>query len=426
MQLKALKGVNDILPKEIKQWDYLEDKAKLLFSVYGYQQIRIPIIEESKLFSRSIGQETDIVEKEMYSFVDRGKRNIALRPEATASVVRAYLEHHFDQQGLSKLFYIGPMFRGEKPQSGRNRQFYQIGIEALGSDNPYLDAEIINISVEYLNALGLKHFKLVINTVGCKQDKLKFSQALKADLKDKKNDLCQSCQKRFERNVLRVLDCKNKTCRKIIQASPKTINHLCPSCAEHFQQVKNALDLLKVHYTEDPFLVRGLDYYTKTVFEITHKDLGAQNAVCAGGRYDNLIPELGGPAKGATGFAFGVERLLLAAQAEGIKFPCLKQTTVYTIALGEAAYKKILEIANILRQNKIATHVNYEPRSLKAQMRQASKLHCDYVLILGDNEFKNNCIILRDMNEATQESVKLNNITGELKRKINVHREKEK
>ncbi|MBU1086482.1 MAG: histidine--tRNA ligase [Candidatus Omnitrophica bacterium] len=414
MKINCLKGVQDILPEQMAQWNYLHSLAHEIFACYGYKQIIIPIIEESALFTRSIGQETDIVEKEMYTFVDRGMRKIALRPEATASVVRAYLEHGLDKTGDSKLFYSGPMFRGEKPQAGRNRQFYQIGIEALGTYSPFLDAEVIKLAVDYLKAIGLKDFKLLINSVGNTKDKHDFGNSLKNFLKDKQADLCASCKSRYERNILRILDCKSRNCKKLLEHAPIILDNLSEESTRHFTILKNSLDVLKVAYQIIPYLVRGLDYYTNTVFEITHEKLGAQNTILAGGRYNNLIADLGGQAAGAVGFACGVERLLLAMQAEGIEFQKKAEPAVFVIGLGDKAYMKTFTIADQLRQQGIISYIDFQERSLKAQMRLANKLNCAYVLILGDNELASHNIQLKNMRDSTQQLVRLDNLVNHL------------
>ncbi|MBU1925069.1 MAG: histidine--tRNA ligase [Candidatus Omnitrophica bacterium] len=414
MKIKALKGVNDILPSEVNNWTYLENLSRRLFSQYAFREIRVPIIEESALFTRSIGEQTDIVEKEMYTFVDKGKRKIALRPEATASVVRAYLEHGLDSEGIAKLFYIGPMFRGEKPQSGRNRQFYQIGAEVLGSDSPYQDAEVIDIAIEFLKDLNLKNYKLHINSVGCPNDKHKFSQTLKNYLLDKKEKLCASCQNRYERNLLRILDCKNPGCKSILQKAPDISSHFCSDCTEHFTQVRTSLDALDIPYTVLPHLVRGLDYYTKTVFEINHKGLGAQDAICAGGRYDTLISDLGGATQGACGFSFGIERLLLAAAAEKIAFEKEPAQAVYMFSLGQKAQIKILALAQSLRKDGFCVFINHEQKPLKKLLRQADKAAYKFVLILGEDELSQGVITLKNMQDGTQQPLKLDTIADEL------------
>ena len=414
MKIKALKGVHDILPTEIHQWMYIEESAQKLFLNYGYEPLRIPIIEETSLFTRSIGQQTDIVAKEMYTFIDKGLRSISLRPEATAIVVRAYLEHNYDKQNLVKFSYAGPMFRGEKPQSGRNRQFYQLGVEALGSDDFRLDAEIIVLADAYLKTLGLKNYKIIINSVGCICDKDNFSRLLKKTLIPDRESLCENCQIRLENNVLRILDCKVRTCKKIVANAPKITEHLCPSCDTNYTNIKETLNRNNIEYQEDPQLVRGLDYYTKTVFEITHADLGAQNAIGAGGRYNNLIKDLGGPDKGATGFAFGVERLLLALNAEGIESQPKQPATVYAIALGDNAADKLFDLIYKLRTSKISAIITYEQKSLKAHMKQANKLGCAFAVILGDNELFNNTVLLRDMESGEQQEIPINLVVNKI------------
>lgn len=419
MKVNALKGVQDILPAEMIAWNYVHKKADEIFSVYGYKQIIVPIIEESRLFTRSIGQETDIVEKEMYTFLDRGNRSIALRPEATASIVRAYLEHNFNQQqSLVKFFYSGAMFRGEKPQSGRNRQFYQIGVEALGSSSPYLDAEIIHLAAQYLRSIHINNFNILINSVGTSEDKLNFSKKLRSFLKEKRNKLCKNCQKRYSSNLLRVLDCKEKNCNTIMQTAPVFADSLSAESLREFSLLKEILKDLGVDYTTSSNLVRGLDYYTKTVFEITHDKLGAQNTILAGGRYDNLVEELGGPPTGAAGFACGVERLLMAQAAESFIVAPTICPSIYAIALGEEAYKRMFTIIHDLRRSNLPVYIDFQPRSLKAQLRQANKLNCSHVLILGEAELNSGMIILKDMQDGKQESISLDSVKDEVKKKI--------
>jgi len=416
MKIKALKGVEDILPEKIDLWNYVHKKATEVFACYGFKQIIIPIIEESKLFTRSIGQETDIVEKEMYAFKDRGQRDIALRPEATASIVRAYLEHNYDQYGLTKLFYSGPMFRGEKPQAGRNRQFYQIGIEALGSYSTYLDAEIIHLAVTMLKAIGIKDFQLLINTVGNKHDKLNYSKALKSFLSKQVKTMCKNCQSRFERNVLRILDCKNPHCQKTLKDAPKVTDSLSEQSLNDFTKLKQTLTALEIDFKEAPHLVRGLDYYTKSVFEITHNNLGAQNTILAGGRYDNLIEELGGNPAGANGFACGVERLLLALESEAFSHAAKHPKSLFAIGLGPRAFNEIFNLVQELRKNGFCVHLGFEPRNIKKSMRQADRLGCDFALILGDDEMDQKTILLKDMHKKEQHIMKLNSVLNELKK----------
>ncbi len=317
--LKALRGTKDILPEEVCLWQSIETSARNIFAIYGYKEIRTPIIEEASLFIRSIGDATDIVQKEMYVFYDRSRRAIALRPEATASVVRAYIEDSLShKEGLCKLYYIGPMFRSERPQKGRQRQFHQLGVEAIGSGDSLLDVEVILLAVSLLKALGINDFSLQINSLGCEKDKLAMIEDYRKVLRPYLDSLCRECNTRYNKNILRVLDCKNPGCREIVKGI-KFKDSLCPACSGHFESVKKGLNQLGIAYTVDRKIVRGLDYYTKTVFEITQKELGAKDAICAGGRYNNLVKDMGGKDTPAIGFAFGVERLALSLKGLGLE-----------------------------------------------------------------------------------------------------------
>lgn len=406
MQIKSIRGTQDILPDEAARWVAVENLARELFARYGYSEIRTPIIEETALFKRSIGDTTDIVQKQMFSFKDRGERDITLRPEATASVVRAYLEHNLDKkQTLTKLFYIGPMFRAERPQAGRQRQFHQIGVEAIGSASPYLDAEVIELLVDFLKQAGVRDFEIKLNSLGCAEDKKKINVLFKKELKARVKNLCDDCQTRVEKNVFRVLDCKNPECKKVIAGLPSILDDICRDCRLHFDAVKAVLDSLGVKYVVDNHLVRGLDYYTKTAFEVTSRKLGGQDAIAAGGRYDNLIKDLGGTAAPAIGFAIGVERLLLASVQCSVDSGQWKK--IYIATLGETAQKKGFQIAAELRKSGIACEMGYEEKSLKAQLRQASGSGCTYAAILGEDELKKNKIILRDMAASQQNEIDL-------------------
>ena len=310
MSIKRLKGTQDILPQDVKLWQEIESKARKIFDVYGYQEIRTPIIEEAALFTRSVGTESDIVKKQIYSFQDQGERNICLRPEETASVCRAYIENQLDKtEGFVKLFYIGPMFRSERPQAGRFRQFHQIGVEVIGSYSVHLDAEVLTLLDNILKQAGISDCVFHINSLGCEKDKAAIKSRLKKDLKDNISALCQDCNRRYEANILRILDCKVASCRKIIDCVSLG-DELCDECMSKFVQLKTLLDKAKIKYETDPKLVRGLDYYTGIVFEVKSKSIGAQDAIAAGGRYDNLIADLGGEPTGATGFAIGMERII--------------------------------------------------------------------------------------------------------------------
>ncbi|MDP2941892.1 MAG: histidine--tRNA ligase [Candidatus Omnitrophota bacterium] len=416
-QIQALRGTKDLLPEEARLWTALEEKARKGFACFGFSEMRTPIIEESSLFVRSIGQGTDIVEKQMYTFLDRGERSISLRPEATASVVRAYLEHGMDKNtGLAKLFYIGPMFRAERPQAGRARQFHQIGVEAIGSYNPNLDAEVIALLVAILDSFNVVGYKIKLNSLGCTNDKNNLSAGLRKSLEGKINDFCDDCKVRYDKNVLRVLDCKEERCknaiRKIFQG---TEAYLCPECKTHFDSVRSALDILRVDYQIEPHLVRGLDYYTKTTFEVTHHKLGAQDAIAAGGRYDNLVSDLGGPEKGACGFAIGMERAAMAIH----DIPTGKEgIDIFIATIGDEAYRLGFRLVMELRKVGISADIDYEGRSLKAQMRAADKIGARLAALIGGDEIKNHSITVRNMHTKEQSSIPERSFVSEIERML--------
>ncbi|NQT07055.1 MAG: histidine--tRNA ligase [Candidatus Omnitrophica bacterium] len=414
--IKRLRGMKDILPEEVLLWQYIEKAAKDLFALFGYGEIRTPILEEGSLFTKSIGESTDIVQKEMYAFKDKGGRHVSMRPEGTAPIVRAYIENNLDKaESLTKLYYIGPMFRSERPQAGRQRQFSQIGVEAIGSDSPYIDAEVIALIKLYLERIGLSGYTIKINTLGCSKDKTNIRKALQKFLKDKTNLLCKDCKARYKKNILRIFDCKEDGCKAVLRTAPKIIDNICSDCKDHFDNVKNALDALKVPYSVDPYIVRGLDYYTRTAFEVTHPNLGAQDAIGAGGRYDNLVRDTGGPKAGACGFALGQDRLILALGKEGSALPALG---VYIAVLGEEARREGFRLCNELRSNGVSSQMDYQERSLKAQMRQANKKGSKYVAIIGEDELQKGIIVLRDMSNGTQKEIKKDSFVEEAKKAL--------
>lgn len=418
MRIKAVRGTKDILPKDAEIWRVIEEKSKRLCEIYGYRQIRTPLLEETGLFARSIGKSSDIVRKEMYSFLDRRKRHLCLRPEATASVVRAYLEHSLDADlNLAKFYYLGPMFRAERPQAGRLRQFHHIGVEAIGSASPYLDAEVIALAIDILRELGLNNYILHLNSIGCAQDRARHRVALRKALKDKLKGLCSDCHQRYKSNLLRIFDCKNPACKKITRRLPGTDACLCSECGEHYAKVKSALDSLgfNKYIIRNPHLVRGLDYYTKTCFEITHPKLGAQNALGAGGRYDDLVSDLGGPQKPAIGFALGVERIIAALEPPEIERTNKVSPCVYLATIGEEAKKEAFKQLNKLRNKGISSEMSYQDKSLKGQMRLADKLGFRYVAILGEEELKKDVVILRDMQHKSQRELTIEKLVEELK-----------
>ena len=419
MLFKSPRGTKDILPQESILWQEIEEKAKRIFSLFVYEEIRTPIFEESKLFSRSLGDMTDIVQKQMF-LIKKESDTLCLRPEATASIVRSYVEHTlYNFNNVSKFYYIGPMFRAERPQRGRLRQFHHIGCEAIGSYSPYLDAETIFLAAQILSEAGISGYEITINTLGCLQDKKTFALNLRERLLPHKKSFCEDCQSRIAKNVFRVLDCKNKQCKDMILSLSIGRDHICEDCRKHFEAVQEGLNLFEVTYKINPLLVRGLDYYTRTVFEITHPNLGAQDALGAGGRYDYLVEELGGPSRGAVGFALGMERLLLAKLAKGekiLKDEQARPLDCYVIALGEAAFKKSLTILKELRRSHICADLDYLEGSLKASLRRADKKASQFCLIIGDNELGRGTVILKNMKQSTQEEVKLTEIVEKIRK----------
>jgi len=409
---KKTPGTKDILPDEVSSWQVIEETTRNILSRYNYKEIRPPIIEEAALFNRSLGESAEIVQKQMF-LVKKDKDVYALRPEGTASIVRAYLENNLNKTaGLIKVYYIGPMFRAERPQKGRLRQFHHLGCEVIGSQEPYLDVEIISLADNLLKAYTIEGYEIKINSLGCQKDKKELTEILHKGLKDKLPKLCDDCKLRFKHNVLRILDCKNEGCIEVVKKLDICQDHLCPECKVHFDKVKEGLDSLNIDYKISPYLVRGLDYYTRTVFEIIHHDLGAQNALGAGGRYDNLVGDLGGPSLGAIGFAFGIERLLLATSR---KSQITSENLVYVISLGEDARKEGLKLLNTLRRQGITSDTDYEDKSLKGALRRANDLSAGLVLIIGEDELKKGVVTLKDMVSGEQKEVKQEDLIKSLK-----------
>jgi len=407
--LTSVRGFKDILPKETGKWQHIEEIARGIFSNFGFREIRVPILEKSVLFKRSIGESTDIVEKEMYSFPDRGDEYLTLRPEATASIIRAYLEHTmYTTDPVAKLFTIGPMFRRERPQKGRYRQFHQINVELIGLDDPRTDAEIILMLMQFLKHVQISDLRLHINSLGCAECRPSFRKALTDFLKGKEDNLCEDCQRRIKLNPLRVFDCKVTDCMKIINNAPNILNYICASCTDHFTQVKTALSLFDINFEINPKMVRGLDYYAKTTFEVITEHLGAQNAVVGGGRYDGLVKYLGGPDIPGIGFAIGFERLISISPMKDDDFFVLP--SLFIAALGDEAQKLAFILCNRLRLKGIQSEMDYSAKSLKSQMKRADKLKCHYTLILGENEIMEKKAELRDMRTGTQENISFDHI----------------
>src|SRR4030066_1653678 len=403
MEIKAIRGFNDILPDEIGKWQFVEKTGREVFEGFGFSEIRIPIAERTELFSRGIGEATDIVAKEMYTFSDRGGTPLTLRPEATASMARAYLEHQlYSFDPVAKLYCIGPMFRYERPQKGRYRQFYQIDAEVFGVENPVVDAQVITMLIRFLGKVGLENLELQINTLGCRSCRPGYREELRNFLTKKSFGLCEDCQRRLQINPLRIFDCKVETCQEAIADAPKVIAFICPECQKHFDKVREYLETAGLTYILNPRMVRGLDYYTRTAFEVVSYQLGSQNAVTGGGRYDNLFKDIGGLYIPGIGFAVGMERLilLLGKEKEFVRYPHL-----LIAALGEESHTKAYQLINQLHLDGIRAELDYERKSLKSQMRRADKLKARYVLILGDDEIRKGRAVLRNMEDKSQDEI---------------------
>ena len=407
MEVQAPKGTKDMLPQDAYKWHFVENKFREICSLFGYEEMRTPVFEHTELFKRSVGDTTDIVQKEMYSFTDKGGRDITLKPEGTAPVVRAFIENRlFNEAQPTKLYYAIPCFRYENVQKGRLRQFHQFGTEVFGSKEPSMDAEVIAFAMEFLKSLGLKSLSLNINNLGCPNCRPKYNEALKKFLEENYDDLCGLCQSRFEKNPMRILDCKNKNCGEITKNAPIILDYMCEECDTHFTEVKKYLDALNIPYTVDPGIVRGLDYYTKTIFEILNDDF----TVCGGGRYDRLIEQLGGPEMPAVGFGLGIERLLLTLQNEGIEIPNEGLYDLYIGARGEDGKLASFKLANALRTRGIKTEINHMGRSLKAEMKYANKIGAKFTVVLGDDELQTGNAKFKRMSDGEQFEVNLNNI----------------
>ena len=413
--IKSIKGTRDILPPESALWTRVENTAREIFDLYGFAEVRTPIFESTELFARGVGEDTDIVSKEMYTFEDRDEKSLTLRPEGTAPVVRAHIEHQLQQESpIAKLYYLGPMFRRERPQKGRYRQFHQIGAEVLGSDNPAIEAEVLEMLQFFLKRIGIEDQTLLVNSIGCNICRPRFLEELKRALAEKKDGLCADCQRRSETNPLRVLDCKVESCQPIIESLPKISDFLDDGCRTHFDKFLGYLTSRQISFTIVPRLVRGLDYYTRTTFEITSGALGAQNTLIGGGRYDGLAEALGGPPTKGFGFALGLERILLVLQESG-KQAQLPSPQLFLAPLGEAAFEKATLLARDLRQQGIRCVLDFETRSLKSAMRLANKLQAQHVLILGDSELQTGKYPLKRMSDGTQREVQAEEIAPVLR-----------
>jgi histidyl-tRNA synthetase len=412
--MQTVRGFRDILPENIRLWQKVENLAVELFTAFGYEEIRIPVLEKTGLFARSIGETTDIVEKEMYTFDDRNGDKLTLRPEATASICRAYIQHKmYATEPVRKFYMTGPMFRRERPQKGRYRQFYQIDAEVFGLDAAYVDCELIFLLNELFQRLGLSGLTAHINSLGCPECRPRFTRALLDFLEKRKQDLCDICNRRMDRNPLRVLDCKVQTCQTALTGAPATVDYLCPDCEDHFNTVKTTLKKQGVNFSVDKSLVRGLDYYTRTAWEIQTTSLGAQSAVAGGGRYDGLVRELGGPDTPAIGFAIGFDRLVDIME-QLAPAPTAPGPDLFIVALGDPAMELAYHLSCDLNQAGIRTDTDFRGKSLKALMKRADKLNARYVLIAGQAELAENTLILRNMQTKEQVSIPMDRLKPEI------------
>lgn len=417
--IKAITGTKDILPSDISKWKHIEAIIDKTMRSFNYSEIRTPVFEETALFSRGIGEATDIVSKEMYTFNDKGGTSLTLRPEMTASVVRAFIEHSLSaKQALNKLYYIAPMFRQERPQAGRLRQFHQFGAEAIGSSSPAIDAELIIIAYDILKAMGLKHLSVKINSLGTPASRENYKSVLRGYLEDKLDSLSEESRKRFNTNILRIFDSKDEGDIRIMQNAPLLNEYLDAESAGEFEQVKSLLMKSGIPFEADARLVRGLDYYTKTTFEIVSSSVGSQSALCGGGRYDLLIEQLGGKPTPAVGFAAGIERILLACENENTLELAGEKSDIYIIRLDESASDKVFESALALRRAGLSVEYDYAQRSVKAQMREANKLQASYALFIGGDEFKDGKATLKNMADSNQELLALDGLSEEIIKRL--------
>jgi histidyl-tRNA synthetase len=415
-EIKAPRGVRDILPDESWKWTYVLNQAHAVAEDFGYAEVHLPIFEHTELFSRGIGETTDVVEKEMYTFTDRGERSLTLRPEATASMVRSYVEHDMGK-GMQpvKLWCAGPMFRYERPQKGRYRQFWQIDFEALGSSNPMVDVEIIELSLELFRRLGLTNLEVMVNSVGCPKCRPVYKERLMAYFAPHLGTLCESCVSRYSRNPLRILDCKREECRAVTENAPGIHDSLCDDCRTHFEAVTSGLTRLGAVYHIDKRLVRGLDYYTKTAYEVLSGQLGAQNAVCGGGRYDNLSEAIGGPALPSVGFATGLDRIILVMEEQGCSFGRRPRPVVYVIAQTPASRDGAQLFATTLRRAGVAAEMDYTDRTMKSQFKVASSIAARFAAILGESEMENGTVSLKNLESGEQVEIPQDLVAGKIR-----------
>lgn len=406
------KGTKDVLPSDVYKWHYFENTARKIADAYNVKEIRTPVFEHTELFLRGVGDTTDVVNKEMYTFEDKGGRSITLKPEGTAGVARSFIENGLHNEALPcKMYYISPVFRYERPQAGRLREHHQFGVEFYGGKGADTDAEVILIAYELLSSLGLS-VELNVNSMGCSVCKNEYNKALKEYLGGNIDGMCETCKVRFEKNPLRILDCKEERCKQITKDAPNITDYLCEDCKNHFEELKRHLTSAGLPFNVNPRIVRGLDYYTRTVFEFVTNALGSQGTVCGGGRYDKLIETLGGTSTCGVGFGMGIERVLMLIEAVGANIPKAPAVKLYIAAMGEKAYDKAFALATALRKVGVKTEIDHMQRGIKAQFKYADKISAEYVVVIGDNELENGLVNLKKMSDGSQESIKINEIVN--------------
>ena len=415
MLMNAAKGTKDILPSQVYKWQFLEKAFDDICAKYGFKEIRTPTFEHTELFTRGVGDTTDIVEKQMYTFEDYSQRSITLKPEGTASVVRAFVEHkQYAEMQPTKYYYNIPCFRYEKPQSGRLREFHQFGIEIFGTTNMVADAEVIALGKDFIDSLGIKDVELRINNIGCHTCRSSHRAALREFLKERHDDLCGTCKVRYEKNPLRILDCKSEVCQKLVTGAPLMIDYLCDECQGSLEELKDNLTAMEIDFIVDPGIVRGLDYYTKTAFEFVTTSIGAQGTICGGGRYDNLIEQLGGPPIPGVGFGLGIERLLLVMESNCIEIPNPDNADVFIAVIGEKAKKFGLSLTKKLRNQGIKAEMDVLARNIKGQFKYADRLNAKYTIVIGDNEIAEGKVSLKEMSTSEQKLILIEDIVKEI------------
>lgn len=405
---KAIKGTKDVLPSEVYKNQYIEATCLTVAENFGYKEMRTPVFEHTELFQRGVGDTTDVVQKEMYTFDDKGGRSITLRPEGTAGAARSFLENGLSNEALpQKICYLTSCYRYEKPQAGRLREFHQFGIECFGATSPLADAEMIALAKQIFDELGVKDLHLELNSIGCPTCRAEYHKALKEYFASRVDELCDTCRDRLDRNPMRILDCKSPVCSEIAKDAPVVLDYLCDECKEYFEKTKTYLDAMNIEYIVNPQIVRGLDYYTKTVFEFVADSIGAQGTVCGGGRYDGLIEELGGQHTPSLGFGMGLERLQLVMEAQGCEFPEPSRPDLFIVAMGDKATLKAVEIAKDMRDEGYSVVYDLNGRSLRAQMKYADKINAKYNVVIGDNEVDTKSAVLKDMTTGEQSNISL-------------------